>query len=110
MREIAPDRAQKITKASIAGQMSGLKRFSEKIRAAKTNRFFTHWRGRSEMATMANWFTPSSAAAARRRSRRDEGSTIAPSGDPCQRLADAVHHGVGFRVRELGEAGQAEHL
>jgi hypothetical protein len=38
-----------MAKAASAGQMSGLKRFCEKVTAAKTKRFFTHCRGRSEV-------------------------------------------------------------
>ena len=44
-----------MAKAARAGQMSGLKRFCEKMTAAKTKQFFTHCRGRSEATAARNW-------------------------------------------------------
>src|SRR5437867_8132980 len=57
MRYTAPERPQKITKAARAGQTRGVSRFWEKMTAAKTKRFLTHWRGRSETTTAARRLT-----------------------------------------------------
>src|SRR5215471_17083435 len=50
---MAPDRAQKIAKAPTAGATAGVSSLWPKISAAKTKRFLTHCRGRSETKTAA---------------------------------------------------------
>src|SRR5574341_2201409 len=63
---MAPESPQKMTKAASASQTSGVNRFWEKITAAKTKRFFTHWRGRSETTAARKRFTSRPRALARK--------------------------------------------
>src|SRR2546425_3723116 len=83
---MAPATAQKSTKAASAGRTSGVKSFCAKTRPAKTKRFLTHCRGRSEAKT----------AVSRRTSRQC----------PPHRPA----HGFDLGVGELREARQGEDL
>lgn len=59
-----------MAKAASAGQMSGLKRFCEKVTAAKTKRFFTHCRGRSEATAARSCLNQSPTAATAWRTAR----------------------------------------
>ena len=60
-----------MAKAASAGPMSGVKRFCEKMTAAKTNRFFTHCRGRSEANAAAQRFNQRDRRETARRTIRD---------------------------------------
>src|SRR5262245_13544383 len=82
--------------------MSGVKRFWEKITAAKTKRFFTHWRGRSDRRSATGALTRGRMPAVARRRPVSPGSL--------DRLAYRGHHGVDLRVGDLREARQAQHL
>ena len=81
-----------------ASQMSGVKSCCEKMTPAKTKRFFTHWRGRSE-----------------RMIARHEAHDLGPAGSVHQTRVRRTtgarrRHLVDLRVGELREARQREHL
>src|SRR5215831_3212732 len=51
---MAPERPQKSANATAARHTCGVKSWWEKITPAKTKKFFTHCRGRSETTTAVN--------------------------------------------------------
>src|SRR5713226_1682794 len=56
---MAPLSPQKMTKAATARQASGVNTCCAKTTPAKTKRFLTHWRGRSDLRTAARMLIPS---------------------------------------------------
>src|SRR5437868_7105517 len=102
---MAPLSPQKITKAATARQTSGVNICWAKTTPAKTKRFLTHWRGRSDVRTAASILSrPTGGShAAGHRAARSASVELGGEGDEAGLVA---HHARPPR-EVVGIAGQA---